>query len=81
MEPLFNTSIGITSVNNLLFKAAALLLNALERQKNQQSTRLAITSSIRDPPGMVGGKHNVLVHYADVCAPDLSGVVHCNPFK
>ena len=30
---------------------------------------------------VVGGKRNVLVHYVDVCAPDLSGVVFCNPFK
>ena len=30
---------------------------------------------------VVGGKHNVLVHYVDVCAPDSSGVVLCNPFK
>ena len=29
----------------------------------------------------VGGKHNVLVHYVDVCAPNSSGVVLCNPFK
>ena len=30
---------------------------------------------------VVGGKHNVLVHYVDVFAPDPSGVVPCNPFK
>ena len=30
---------------------------------------------------VVGGKHNVLVHYMDVSAPDPSGVVLCNPFK
>ena len=30
---------------------------------------------------VVGGKDNVLVHYVDVCAPDSSGVVLCNPFK
>ena len=30
---------------------------------------------------MVGGKHNVSVYYVDVYAPDLSGVVLCNPFK
>ena len=30
---------------------------------------------------VVGGKHNVLVHYVDVCAPDSSSVVFCNPFK
>ena len=30
---------------------------------------------------VVGGKHNVLVYYVDVCAPDPSGVIHCNPFK
>ena len=29
---------------------------------------------------VVGGKHNVLVHYVDVSAPDPSGVVLCNPF-
>ena len=30
---------------------------------------------------VVGGKHNVLVHYMDFCAPDLAGIVFCNPFK
>ena len=30
---------------------------------------------------MVGDKHNVLVHYKNVCSPDQSGVVVCNPFK
>ena len=30
---------------------------------------------------LVGGKHNVLVHYVDVSAPGLLGVVLCNPFK
>ena len=30
---------------------------------------------------MVRGKHNVLVHYVDVFAPDPSGVVLCKPFK
>ena len=30
---------------------------------------------------VVKSKHNVLVHYVDVCAPDLSGVVFWNPFK
>jgi hypothetical protein len=29
---------------------------------------------------VVGGKHNVLVHYVDVDVPDPSGVVLCNPF-
>jgi hypothetical protein len=29
---------------------------------------------------MVGGKHNVLVYYRNVCAPDPSDVVLCNPF-
>ena len=28
---------------------------------------------------VVGGKHNFLVHYLDICAPDPSGVVLCNP--
>jgi hypothetical protein len=29
---------------------------------------------------VVGGTHNVLVHYVDTCcAPDLAGVVICNP--
>ena len=30
---------------------------------------------------VVGGKHNVLVHYVDVSAPDPSGVVLCKPLK
>ena len=30
---------------------------------------------------VVGGKHNVLVLYVNASAPNLSGVVHCNPFK
>ena len=30
---------------------------------------------------VVGGKHNVLVHYVDVCAPNLFGVVLCNPLS
>ena len=30
---------------------------------------------------VVGGSHNVLVLYVDVCAPNPSGVVLCNPFK
>ena len=30
---------------------------------------------------VIGGKHNVLVHYVDVSAPDPAGVVLCNPFK
>ena len=29
---------------------------------------------------VVGGAHNVLVHYIDDFAPNLSGVVLCNPF-
>ena len=29
---------------------------------------------------VVGGKHNVLVHYVDASAPNPSGVVLCNPF-
>ena len=27
-----------------------------------------------------GGKQNVLIHYVDVCAPNLFGVVLCNQF-
>ena len=30
---------------------------------------------------VVGGKHNVLVHYVDVSATDSSSIVICNPFK
>ena len=30
---------------------------------------------------VVGCQHNVLVYYVDVSAPDLFGVVLCNPFK
>ena len=30
---------------------------------------------------VVEGKHNVLVHYVDACAPNLFGAVLCNPFK
>ena len=30
---------------------------------------------------VVGGKHDVLIHYADANAPDSSGIVICNPFK
>ena len=30
---------------------------------------------------LVGGKHNVLVHYADASAPDSEGAVRCNTFK
>ena len=30
---------------------------------------------------VVGGKHNILVHYVDVCAPNLFVVVLCNTFK
>ena len=30
---------------------------------------------------VVGGKHNVLVHYVDVCAPNPSVIVVCNLFK
>ena len=30
---------------------------------------------------VVGGKHNILIHYLDVSAPDSSGYVLCNPFK
>ena len=30
---------------------------------------------------VVGGKNNVLIHYADASAPDPEGVVHCNTFK
>ena len=30
---------------------------------------------------VVEGKHNVLVHYVDVSATGLFGVVFCNPFK
>ena len=30
---------------------------------------------------VVGGKHNVLVHYADFSAPNQFGVVLCNPFR
>ena len=30
---------------------------------------------------VVGGMHNVLVHFMDVCAPDSSDIVLCNPFK
>ena len=30
---------------------------------------------------LVGGKHNILVHFVNVCASDPSGVVICNPFK
>ena len=29
---------------------------------------------------VVGGKHNVLVHYVEVCAPNLSDVLISNPF-
>ena len=29
---------------------------------------------------VVGGKHNILVHYVYVCALDPSGAVLCNPF-
>ena len=29
----------------------------------------------------IGGKHDVLVHYVDVSAPNSEGVVLCNPFK
>ena len=30
---------------------------------------------------VVGGRHYVLLHYVDDSAPNLSGVVLCNPFK
>ena len=30
---------------------------------------------------VVGGIQNVLVHYLNVYAPDLSDVILCNPFK
>ena len=30
---------------------------------------------------VVGGKHNILVHYVDVCAPNLFVAVFCNFFK
>ena len=30
---------------------------------------------------VVGGKHNVLVHYADASALDPEGVVRCYTFK
>ena len=30
---------------------------------------------------VVGDKHNVLVHYVNICVPDLSGGVIWNPFK
>ena len=30
---------------------------------------------------VVGGKHNVVVYYVDIYAPDLAGLVLCNPFK
>ena len=30
---------------------------------------------------VVGGKHNVLVHYVDVSAPDPEDVLLCNPSK
>ena len=30
---------------------------------------------------VIGGKHNVLVCYVNVCAPDPAGVVLLNPFK
>ena len=29
---------------------------------------------------VIGGKHNVLVHYMDACVPDSSDVVIWNPF-
>ena len=29
---------------------------------------------------VVGGTHNVLIHYVDEYSPNLSGVVLCNPF-
>ena len=29
---------------------------------------------------VVGGKHNVLVYYVNICAPDPAGVVLWNPF-
>ena len=29
---------------------------------------------------VVGGTHNVLVHFVDDCAPNLSNVILCNPF-
>ena len=30
---------------------------------------------------VVGGKHNVLIHYVDACATNLFCAVLCNPFK
>ena len=30
---------------------------------------------------VVGGTHNVLVHYVDVSAPESSGIVLCNPVR
>ena len=30
---------------------------------------------------MVGDKHNILVHYVDVSAPESSGIVLCNPVR
>ena len=30
---------------------------------------------------VVGGVHNVLAHYVNVCAPDPFGIGLCNPFK
>jgi hypothetical protein len=30
---------------------------------------------------VVGGKHNVIVHYVDASAIDPEGVVLCNPFS
>ena len=30
---------------------------------------------------VAGGKHNILIHYADASAPDPEGVLFCNTFK
>ncbi|OEU06540.1 hypothetical protein FRACYDRAFT_254561 [Fragilariopsis cylindrus CCMP1102] len=56
---------------------------ALVGGKNFYMTQNTVqqNSSDDEPPGMVGGKHNALVHYVDVSAPNPSGIVICNPFK
>ena len=56
------------------FWSKSLLFLCLPQQQNE-------FYSATNEQNIVGDWHNVLIHYANVSAPNLSGVVCCNTFK
>ena len=70
---------SVATLSNEIFCGASLIKNLVICVPTTLAKQILFLNHMDRK--VVGGKHNVLVHYVDVCAPDSSSVVFCNPFK